>query len=127
MQHDLIPLTWNKQPYPPRPFCGPILQPPGAFKNRPGTCTTKPSLVEKIRYDRFLKSVGMAMAADSQAAMAELLGRGPRKPRVASVRPRRTSREKLCLRLLARLPKRCRAASAAVLPPFDTIFLISAC
>jgi len=30
----------------------------------------------KIRYDRFLKSVGMAMVGDSQAAMAELLGRG---------------------------------------------------
>jgi Arc/MetJ-type ribon-helix-helix transcriptional regulator len=30
----------------------------------------------KARYDRFLKSVGMAMVADSQAAMAELLGRG---------------------------------------------------
>jgi len=29
----------------------------------------------KIRYDRFLKSVGMAMVGDSQAAMAELLGR----------------------------------------------------
>jgi len=30
----------------------------------------------KARYDRFLKSVGMAMVGDSQAAMAELLGRG---------------------------------------------------
>jgi hypothetical protein len=30
----------------------------------------------KYRYDRFLKSVGMAMVGDSQAAMAELLGRG---------------------------------------------------
>jgi hypothetical protein len=30
----------------------------------------------KMRYDRFLKSVGMAMVGDSQAAMAELLGRG---------------------------------------------------
>ena len=30
----------------------------------------------KLRYDRFLKSVGMAMVGDSQAAMAELLGRG---------------------------------------------------
>jgi hypothetical protein len=29
----------------------------------------------KLRYDRFLKSVGMAMVGDSQAAMAELLGR----------------------------------------------------
>ena len=29
-----------------------------------------------IRYDSFLKSVGMAMVGDSQAAMAELLGRG---------------------------------------------------
>jgi hypothetical protein len=32
----------------------------------------------KVRYDRFLKSVGMAMVGDSQAAMAELLGRGER-------------------------------------------------
>ena len=30
----------------------------------------------KARYDRFLKSVGMAMVGDSQAALAELLGRG---------------------------------------------------
>ena len=30
----------------------------------------------KLSYDRFLKSVGMAMVGDSQAAMAELLGRG---------------------------------------------------
>jgi len=30
----------------------------------------------KARYDRFLKSVGVAMVGDSQAAMAELLGRG---------------------------------------------------
>ncbi|MGC9952148.1 MAG: hypothetical protein ABSF64_37875 [Bryobacteraceae bacterium] len=30
----------------------------------------------KLRYDRFLKSVGMAMVGDSQAAMAESLGRG---------------------------------------------------
>jgi hypothetical protein len=30
----------------------------------------------KLRYDRFLKSVGAAMAGDSQAAMAELLKRG---------------------------------------------------
>jgi hypothetical protein len=30
----------------------------------------------KIRYDTFLKSVGMAMVGDSQAAMAELLDRG---------------------------------------------------
>jgi hypothetical protein len=30
----------------------------------------------KFRYDRFLKSVGAAMAGDSQAAMAELLKRG---------------------------------------------------
>jgi hypothetical protein len=30
----------------------------------------------KARYDRFLKSVGMAMVGDSQAAMAELLGCG---------------------------------------------------
>jgi hypothetical protein len=30
----------------------------------------------KLRYDRFLKSVGMSMVGDSQAAMAELLGRG---------------------------------------------------
>ena len=30
----------------------------------------------KLRYDRFLKSVGMCMVGDSQAAMAELLGRG---------------------------------------------------
>ena len=30
----------------------------------------------KLRYDRFLKSVGMAMVGDSQAALAELLGRG---------------------------------------------------
>ena len=30
----------------------------------------------EVRYDRFLKSVGMAMVGDSQAAMAELLGRG---------------------------------------------------
>ena len=30
----------------------------------------------KARYDRFLKSVGMAIVGDSQAAMAELLGRG---------------------------------------------------
>ena len=30
----------------------------------------------KMRYDRFLKSVGMPMVGDSQAAMAELLGRG---------------------------------------------------
>jgi len=29
----------------------------------------------KARYDRFLKSVGMSMVGDSQAAMAELLGR----------------------------------------------------
>ena len=32
--------------------------------------------IGKYRYDRFLKSVGMAMVGDSQAAMAELLGRG---------------------------------------------------
>ena len=30
----------------------------------------------KARYDRFLKSVGMAMVGDSRAALAELLGRG---------------------------------------------------
>ena len=30
----------------------------------------------KMRYERFLKNVGMAMVGDSQAAMAELLGRG---------------------------------------------------
>jgi len=30
----------------------------------------------KARYHRFLKSVGMAMVGDSQAALAELLGRG---------------------------------------------------
>jgi hypothetical protein len=30
----------------------------------------------KIRYDRFLKSVGAGMAGDSQTAMAELLERG---------------------------------------------------
>jgi hypothetical protein len=30
----------------------------------------------KARYDRFLKSVGMAMVGDSQAALAELLSRG---------------------------------------------------
>jgi hypothetical protein len=30
----------------------------------------------KVRYDRFLKSVGAGMAGDSQAAMAELLKRG---------------------------------------------------
>ena len=30
----------------------------------------------KARYDKFLKSVGTAMVGDSQAAMAELLGRG---------------------------------------------------
>ncbi len=30
----------------------------------------------RLRYDRFLKSVGMAMGGDSQAAVAELLGRG---------------------------------------------------
>jgi Arc/MetJ-type ribon-helix-helix transcriptional regulator len=30
----------------------------------------------KARYDRFLKSVGMAMVGDSQAALSELLGRG---------------------------------------------------
>jgi hypothetical protein len=30
----------------------------------------------KARYDRFLKSVGMGMIGDSQAAMKELLGRG---------------------------------------------------
>ena len=30
----------------------------------------------KLRYDRFLKSVGAAMVGDSQAAMAELLKRG---------------------------------------------------
>jgi Arc/MetJ-type ribon-helix-helix transcriptional regulator len=30
----------------------------------------------KARYDRFLKSVGVTMAGDSQAALAELLGRG---------------------------------------------------
>lgn len=30
----------------------------------------------KARYDRFLKSVGMSMVGDSQAAMVELLGRG---------------------------------------------------
>jgi hypothetical protein len=30
----------------------------------------------KARYDRFLKTVGMAMVGDSQAAMAELLGCG---------------------------------------------------
>lgn len=30
----------------------------------------------KARYDRFLKSVGMGMVGDSQAAMKELLGRG---------------------------------------------------
>jgi Arc/MetJ-type ribon-helix-helix transcriptional regulator len=30
----------------------------------------------KLRYDRFLKSVGAGMAGDSQAAMAELLKRG---------------------------------------------------
>ena len=30
----------------------------------------------KVRYDRFLKSVGAGMAGDSQAAMTELLKRG---------------------------------------------------
>ncbi len=30
----------------------------------------------KVRYDRFLKSVGAGMAGDSHAAMAELLKRG---------------------------------------------------
>ncbi len=30
----------------------------------------------KVRYDRFLKSVGAGMAGDSQAAMSELLKRG---------------------------------------------------
>jgi Arc/MetJ-type ribon-helix-helix transcriptional regulator len=30
----------------------------------------------KARYDRFLKSVGMGMVGDSQAALSELLGRG---------------------------------------------------
>jgi hypothetical protein len=30
----------------------------------------------KARYDRFLKSVGMGMVGDSQAAMTELLGHG---------------------------------------------------
>jgi Arc/MetJ-type ribon-helix-helix transcriptional regulator len=30
----------------------------------------------KARYDRFLKSVGMGMVGDSEAAMKELLGRG---------------------------------------------------
>jgi Arc/MetJ-type ribon-helix-helix transcriptional regulator len=30
----------------------------------------------KLRYDRFLKSAGMSMVGDSQAAMAELMGRG---------------------------------------------------
>ena len=30
----------------------------------------------KLRYDRFLKSVGAAMVGDSQAAMTELLKRG---------------------------------------------------
>jgi hypothetical protein len=30
----------------------------------------------KARYDRSLKSVGIAMVGDSQSAMAELLGRG---------------------------------------------------
>ena len=31
---------------------------------------------DKIRYDRLLRGVGMAMVGDSQAAMAELLGLG---------------------------------------------------
>jgi hypothetical protein len=30
----------------------------------------------RLRYDRFLKSVGAGMAGDSQAAMTELLKRG---------------------------------------------------
>jgi hypothetical protein len=30
----------------------------------------------KARYDRFLKSVGIGMVGDSEAAMKELLGRG---------------------------------------------------
>jgi hypothetical protein len=30
----------------------------------------------KLPYDRFLKSVGLSMVGDSQAAMAELQGRG---------------------------------------------------
>jgi Arc/MetJ-type ribon-helix-helix transcriptional regulator len=33
----------------------------------------------KARYDRFLKSVGIGMAGDSDAAMKELLGRGNEK------------------------------------------------
>jgi hypothetical protein len=33
----------------------------------------------KARYDRFLKSVGMGMVGDSQAAMTELLGHGNEK------------------------------------------------
>jgi hypothetical protein len=36
----------------------------------------KPSLTARSATAGFLKSVGMAMVGDSQAAMAELLGRG---------------------------------------------------
>ncbi len=32
--------------------------------------------IVKVRFDRFLKSVGAGMAGDSQAAMTELLKRG---------------------------------------------------
>src|SRR6266700_3102863 len=35
----------------------------------------------KVRYDRFLKSVGAGMAGDSQAAMAELMRRGEERRR----------------------------------------------
>jgi hypothetical protein len=50
----------------------------------------------EIRYDRFLKSFGIAMVGDSQAAMAELLGRRHENRGRAGVWTPRTSQKTKC-------------------------------
>ena len=50
-------------------FRGPVLQPPSAFQDPNRGLHSHAVASGKIRYDRFLKRVGMATMGDSQAAM----------------------------------------------------------